>query len=522
MTYKNIGKYKFDPNNWLGSGSFATVYKGFNTETNQVVAIKEIDIQRLNRSRDFEQIQRNLISEICIMKKMNHQHILKLEDVINDDHYIYIILEYCGDGDLLSYMKKHSKTTHTVTGLTEYTTHRFAVQMMEALKYMHMHGIVHRDLKPQNILLSQGVDNQLTIKIADFGFAKVLAPLQIAETICGSPLYMAPEILNSKKYTDTADLWSFGVILYQMLVGDTPFQASSILELVNMQKKTSHLAIPLNTIVSKECGNLISSLLYVDPNKRISWQTFFKHPWFLHPVTKMSGSVPNGIVSGVSTETPVNEQTAPTILHHSLPIDTMDLLKSFEIIDAPHEAIWSDKFAYDKLSEFQIHSDLGHWLEIMKTLNNVGDYKIDLSYIGEGIIFYEYCIKIYAHLLNMIQQSNLNLANLYEKNGDTELYMIQMSNMFGACSDNVRAFSKIQRQKTICKPPENLVYDTAMSYERQSMVEWKMDDTNKATEHIISCTYLLESLIPFTDEYNRYILTMNVSKLRKLIPLMTK
>ncbi|XP_048449749.1 serine/threonine-protein kinase ULK1-like, partial [Rhincodon typus] len=138
---------------------------------------------------------------------------------------VYLVMEYCNGGDLADYL--HSKGT-----LSEDTIRLFLQQIAGAMKMLHSKGVIHRDLKPQNILLSctggrKSNPNNIRIKIADFGFARYLQTNMLAATLCGSPMYMAPEVIMSQHYDAKADLWSIGTIVYQCLTGKAPFQVSS-------------------------------------------------------------------------------------------------------------------------------------------------------------------------------------------------------------------------------------------------------------------------------------------------------
>ena len=146
--------------------------------------------------------------------------------------------------------------------------------MSLGLEYLLENKIIHRDLKPQNIL----VTNLGDIKITDFGFARYFEDNTILNTICGSPLYMAPEIIKNRKYDFKSDLWSVGIIFYEMLTGNTPFKAKNIFDLINIIEKKI-IVIPLDIKISNNCENLLFSLLKKNPYERIGWEDFFNHPW---------------------------------------------------------------------------------------------------------------------------------------------------------------------------------------------------------------------------------------------------
>ena len=144
------------------------------------------------------------------------------------------------------------------------------------MKYLISKNIIHRDLKPQNILV---FDNNI-IKIADFGFARHFDKFNVAETLCGSPLYMSPEIIKYKKYSIKTDLWSIGIILYEMLMGEPPYNAKTHYLLIKKIDKKS-VKIPISRNLSNNCINLLQRLLKKESKNRISWDNFFNHPWII-------------------------------------------------------------------------------------------------------------------------------------------------------------------------------------------------------------------------------------------------
>ena len=246
----------------IGKGAFSTIYKGYDKKTMKVVAVKEISFEILKKYKDV--IKR----ETKIMKKLNHENIIKLYDTILDDdsNNIYLVLEYIGRGDFSKFLKKRP--------LKEKYAKKYLIQLADGLKYLLENKIIHRDLKPQNILMSDaGI-----IKITDFGFARYFDNELLIQTVCGSPLYMAPEIMKNKKYDYKSDLWSVGIILYEMLYGRPPFKVKNIFELIDIIDKEV-IDYPKNIIISMECKDLLERLLKKSPEDRISWDDFFIHPW---------------------------------------------------------------------------------------------------------------------------------------------------------------------------------------------------------------------------------------------------
>lgn len=275
----------------IGKGSFSKVYLGtFNKDSKDItnssnskknVAIKKIDSSSLKKL-STARLQR----EIDLLKKLKHPNIVEFIDSFTDvGNNVYVVTEYCNYGSLEQYIggKKYPGIL-----LNEEEIKSLIIQLKEGLKFLLANNILHRDLKPQNILLHKEGD-VLLVKIADFGFAKYFESLEedtMMETLCGTPLYLAPEIIKDKRYTIYSDLWSIGVIIYQLFFHTTPFkQPKNILELL---RNLDIMKITFNNkdnnknknLISNDAKDLLTNLLSIDPTKRITWGNFFEHPWF--------------------------------------------------------------------------------------------------------------------------------------------------------------------------------------------------------------------------------------------------
>ena len=210
---------------------------------------------------------------MILMQINNCKNIIEVKDVIRTTQHYYIIFEYCAGGDLAGYLKKKGH-------LPEKQVRNFMKQIVNGLKPLNKLRIVHRDLKLSNFLLSDDSDNP-TVMICDFGLARQKTSKEASmmfNTLCGTPMYMAPEVLNGNKYDERADLWSMGTILYELLIGNPPFQGKSLPELIENINKGRYI-IPSSFKISKPCLNLISGLLISDPKKRFTWKDLFNHPF---------------------------------------------------------------------------------------------------------------------------------------------------------------------------------------------------------------------------------------------------
>ncbi|XP_011196346.1 serine/threonine-protein kinase unc-51 isoform X2 [Zeugodacus cucurbitae] len=268
-----VGDYEYSSKDMLGHGAFAVVYKGRHRKKHFPVAIKCITKKGLIKTQNL------LGKEIKILKELtelHHENVVALLDCKESQDCVNLVMEYCNGGDLADYL--------TVKGtLSEDTVRLFLIQLAGAMRALYTKGIVHRDLKPQNILLSHNygktlpAPSKITLKIADFGFARFLNEGVMAATLCGSPMYMAPEVIMSLQYDAKADLWSLGTIVYQCLTGKAPFFAQTPNELKGYYEKNANLAPKIPSGVSPDLRELLLCLLRRNAKDRISFESFFSH-----------------------------------------------------------------------------------------------------------------------------------------------------------------------------------------------------------------------------------------------------
>jgi MAP/microtubule affinity-regulating kinase len=245
----------YDIGSQLGSGAYATVKSSVNKTTGQTVAIKIYEKYKLASSQRKNCVNR----EVRVLKNIRHPHIAKFYDVIETPREVYIIMELVKGHSLLHYIKQKSEKR-----LAEYEAIRIFKQVLSAIEYCHNMNVVHRDIKMENILL----DDRLDAKLIDFGFSTWVIPSQKLKIFCGTPSYMAPEIVNKKEYYGPpADMWSLGILLYAMLCGHFPFRARTEFELYHNISK-GLFTVPSH--VSDGAKKLISKLLIVDPKRRIT------------------------------------------------------------------------------------------------------------------------------------------------------------------------------------------------------------------------------------------------------------
>ncbi|XP_075931532.1 serine/threonine-protein kinase ULK2 isoform X2 [Anarhichas minor] len=306
-----VGDFEYSRKDLVGHGAFAVVFKGrHRKKTDWEVAIKSINKKNLSKSQIL------LGKEIKILKELQHENIVALYDVQETPNSVFLVMEYCNGGDLADYLQ--AKGT-----LREDTLRVFLQQIAAAMRILNSKGIIHRDLKPQNILLSyvgrkKSNISGIRIKIADFGFARYLQSNMMAATLCGSPMYMAPEVIMSQNYDARADLWSIGTVLYQCLVGKPPFQANSPQDLRMFYEKNKNLQpiIPMET--SQQLGHLLLGLLQRNQKDRMDFDAFFSHP-FLEPPSTIKKSCPVPVPSASNVVTDSSCGSSPCIHYNSPP-----------------------------------------------------------------------------------------------------------------------------------------------------------------------------------------------------------
>ena len=258
----------------VGKGKFGVVHLGINRKTKEKVAIKILDKTEMS-TEDLELVR----TEIEILKICQHPYIITLYDVFENPTYIHIIMEYCGGGDLFSYLEKRNFR------LQEHKVCEFIHKTCSAVYYIHSYGVAHRDLKPENILMTSK-DNNADIRILDFGLSKIIGPDEQCNEPYGTLAYVAPEILLDQPYTKMVDLWSIGVMTYSMLSGIMPFDDQNDEEIVRQIIKCQPLFVGRKwMMISKEAIDFVRRLLEKNPKERMGIKEALEHDW----IKKFSG-----------------------------------------------------------------------------------------------------------------------------------------------------------------------------------------------------------------------------------------
>jgi len=250
----------------LGKGTFGKVHYARNLESNQSVAIKMMDKDKVLKVGLSEQIRR----EITTMRLVAHKNIVELHEVMATRNKIYFVMEYVKGGELFDKIEKSGK-------LTEAVAHKYFQQLISAVDYCHSRGVYHRDLKPENLLL----DENENLKVSDFGLSALSESKRqdgLLHTTCGTPAYVAPEVISKTGYDGAkSDIWSCGVVLFVLVAGYLPFQGPNLME---MYRKIQNGDFRCPSWFSHKLKKLLYKILDPNPNTRISVQKIKESTWF--------------------------------------------------------------------------------------------------------------------------------------------------------------------------------------------------------------------------------------------------
>jgi len=276
-----IGKF-------LGRGAFSVVHETIHTATGQLFAVKIIKKESVKLD---EKTQKRLETEVAILRSVRHPSIIPLHDIIETPTDLYLIMPLVSGGELFDkivekgfYCERDASTV--------------IKNVIHAIQYLHEQKIAHRDLKPENLLLMAGDDTK--VMISDFGLSRILGDTSFAFTACGTPYYVAPEVVSGIGYGKEVDLWSIGVITYFLLAGFPPFMGDTLREIVEqIINGDFNFPSPYWDNISDSAKDFVTNLLEVDKTKRLTAAQALEHPWI-----KNSASAPQSALQnhGISTK----------------------------------------------------------------------------------------------------------------------------------------------------------------------------------------------------------------------------
>nr|XP_055045939.1 calcium/calmodulin-dependent protein kinase type 1D [Misgurnus anguillicaudatus] len=250
----------------LGTGAFSEVVLAEERATGKMYAVKCIPKKALKGKES------SIENEIAVLRKIKHENIVALEDIYESSNHLYLIMQLVSGGELFDRIVEKGF-------YTEKDASTLIKQVLDAVNYLHTMGIVHRDLKPENLLYFNPQDGS-KIMISDFGLSKMEGTGDVMSTACGTPGYVAPEVLAQKPYSKAVDCWSIGVIAYILLCGYPPFYDENDSKLFEQILKADYeFDTPYWDDISDSAKDFISCLMEKDPAKRYTCEQALRHPW---------------------------------------------------------------------------------------------------------------------------------------------------------------------------------------------------------------------------------------------------
>ncbi|XP_053364554.1 calcium/calmodulin-dependent protein kinase type 1D [Clarias gariepinus] len=259
-------KEMFDFKEVLGTGAFSEVVLAQERATGKMFAVKCIPKKALKGKES------SIENEIAVLRRIKHENIVALEDIYESSDHLYLIMQLVSGGELFDRIVEKGF-------YTEKDASTLIRQVLDAVNYLHTMGIVHRDLKPENLLYFNPQDGS-KIMISDFGLSKMEGTGDVMSTACGTPGYVAPEVLAQKPYSKAVDCWSIGVIAYILLCGYPPFYDENDSKLFEQILKADYeFDAPYWDDISDSAKDFISCLMEKDSAKRYTCEQALRHPW---------------------------------------------------------------------------------------------------------------------------------------------------------------------------------------------------------------------------------------------------
>jgi calcium-dependent protein kinase len=459
----------------IGKGSFGSVFKVHHKKTNQFRAMKVIKRETINLQDD----DRKFLKEIEILCKADHPNIIRIYEYFVDEINFYLIMEFVSGGELYD----------TITSWKDFNERKAAYimkQILSAVSYLHSSKIIHRDLKPENMLVenkrkNKSGEEEINIKIIDFGTCNFIDKNAKLSLKVGSPYYIAPEVLK-RNYNEKCDIWSCGVILYVLLVGYPPFSGSSTDDLLRKVSKGQYsLEGSYWKKISQSAKDLVIKMLEINPSKRLSAEESLKHEWIVENSSielnnqdiKNFKDVLKNMKNWDAGER-FQQATIAYIVHFLYPSNEIEELKKvFKMIDKNGDG----RLTYDELSkgfEMVFGKELVQ-LEMQKIIDDIdGD--------SDGFISYEEFLRVAINKAQLLDEKNLKLAfESFDINKDGKLSADEIKAVLGTSQNEyvthlIGAIDEDNNQVIDFEEFKNLMHsllshkkDTFLSLEKESI-----------------------------------------------------
>ena len=307
MSYININNYLYKKKPTF-EGVYAAIYKGYALKNKD----KPLVIKKIKKNINKKYIQ----DELIIMKELSHTNVLPLLDAFYKKKKLHLVLDFCNGGNLKTYIRS-SETIYNK---------KYIYQIIDGFTYLYTKNILHRDIKPENILI-----HDHTIKICDFGLSKTMNLDSINHSICATPNYIAPELYKFNIYNRASDMWSLGVILYEIIHKEHPYKSKNYGELIQKLKTSTESAFTNVGIENNDCTEIfyiIQKMLLVDYTKRLEWSELIR---FVH-TNKYIQSINNNNIKPKTTSKPITIQS----INNSRETDMNHRYRSLSISNNTH------------------------------------------------------------------------------------------------------------------------------------------------------------------------------------------
>lgn len=420
--YKQIKK--------LGEGSYGQVWKVEHIQTGLLRAMKKI--KKNSNSKKNNELE--ILNEIDILKKIDHPNIVRIFEFFNTEDGYYLITEYFSGGELFREIVDKAPFSESIAGNIMY-------QIFSAINYCHNMNIMHRDLKPENILIERKVDDKYSIKIIDFGTAKLHEKNKTEKKVIGSSYYIAPEVLF-ECYNQKCDLWSCGVIMYILLSGKAPFSHKNdtiILEKIKSGKYTMDLKEFED--ISFESKDLISKLLEKNPRKRLSAAEALRHDWFKklniksqiieNDIDKIKQSFDN--IKNYNPKLKLQQVVLAFLVHNIPQLKSMkDIYKVFLTYDENSDG---------KITKKEMTNVFEKVLELKNYKKEIDDIFKKLDSDNNGFIEYEEFVRASINKEALVTDEILKFAfNFFDKDGSGQITIGELKNIF--CNNQDKQISE--------------------------------------------------------------------------------